>query len=327
MPTKYRIVSSLFFFTSVVSFAEGPSFNCNKATTGVEKTICSSKELSKFDRQLSSTYLKIKKSTPTPPLLKAAQIRWVVDGRGCIASADTKENTSCLVKHYRERINSLNALVESQEKINTNKKLLRSQTKQLSNINQLKQLNSSPVWQHFVNSYAMSYYQGQAQCVNKKRGDKEKFSSCADKLYSSDTESALNVNQINATLENYTFLNKSVRSLPTYLSDGPSVAKYVDTVEKTYKKLGQSFITAIEKAYPGCDKSSEKKLSKQLKALHQASLQFYSDFNFYVYRDNNPNIWGAIDVVERNNESHQLMIKQLITVFNLVKGKSCGPSL
>ena len=55
---KYTILSfaSLLMFSPEISAKTVPSFDCNKATTEVEKLICSDDELAKLDVEMNKSY-------------------------------------------------------------------------------------------------------------------------------------------------------------------------------------------------------------------------------------------------------------------------------
>jgi len=78
------------------------SFNCNKAETPVEISLCTNKLLASLDQQLGATYRalrkKVKKST-----LKSAQKKWIQErDKGCVVKK--KVNIVCLQNSYATRI-------------------------------------------------------------------------------------------------------------------------------------------------------------------------------------------------------------------------------
>jgi uncharacterized protein YecT (DUF1311 family) len=78
-----------------------PSFNCQNASTKVEKMICDSQELSELDVQLSVSYKKILAIDPDKELLKKYQNNWRKNIRdGCILE-------SCVKSAYKNRIAEL----------------------------------------------------------------------------------------------------------------------------------------------------------------------------------------------------------------------------
>jgi uncharacterized protein YecT (DUF1311 family) len=78
-----------------------PSFNCQNASTKVEKMICSNDELSELDMQLSVVYKKVLAVDPDKELLKKYQDNW----RKNIRDGCTLE--SCVKSAYKNRIAEL----------------------------------------------------------------------------------------------------------------------------------------------------------------------------------------------------------------------------
>jgi uncharacterized protein len=86
-----------------------PSFNCSKAQTDVEKTICQSLLLSKQDQQLASSYkeAQVFLTGDASNTLKAEQIKFIEDRNSC------NESVSCIETKTKDRILKLKSLVES----------------------------------------------------------------------------------------------------------------------------------------------------------------------------------------------------------------------
>lgn len=72
----------------------GPSFDCAKATTKVEKMICADAELSKLDADLDRVYGEALRKASDPPTLKKQQRGWLKERNRC-------ERTTCLADQYR----------------------------------------------------------------------------------------------------------------------------------------------------------------------------------------------------------------------------------
>ncbi|MEA2802039.1 MAG: hypothetical protein QOE49_2134 [Rhodospirillaceae bacterium] len=96
------------------AFAQsGPSFNCAKASSAVERTICQDPELAKADRAMAEAYaaLAAKLSGPAKDNLEKEQVRWIGDrNRGC--AADTDGIAPCLKRRYAARTTNLRASAE-----------------------------------------------------------------------------------------------------------------------------------------------------------------------------------------------------------------------
>lgn len=80
-----------------------PSFDCKKASTNIEKQICSSQELSKLDHQLSDNYKSMISSNIGSDAilnLKSTQKSWLSTRNKC---ADTQ----CIADEYKKRSNEI----------------------------------------------------------------------------------------------------------------------------------------------------------------------------------------------------------------------------
>jgi uncharacterized protein len=80
----------------------GPSFDCAKASSAVEKAVCADAGLSALDRTLGDAYAKAMREWPEPTRVKqrAAQRAWVTQRNGCAKASDVK---ACLDGVYRRR--------------------------------------------------------------------------------------------------------------------------------------------------------------------------------------------------------------------------------
>jgi uncharacterized protein YecT (DUF1311 family) len=98
----------------------GPSFDCSKANTAVEKTICLDEDLSKFDRQMAAAYTRLSK-TQTPEsfaTVQASQRAWLAFitkscGSGRPRQDDPGEKNdikNCLYEEYDDRARLLDGL-------------------------------------------------------------------------------------------------------------------------------------------------------------------------------------------------------------------------
>lgn len=88
---------------STVALADSPSFNCAKASTYAEKTICGSSLLSKLDVALARNYKDMLFAATVDgdaDDLKKDQKAWVIKRNKCTTE-------TCLVDLYRERVDSV----------------------------------------------------------------------------------------------------------------------------------------------------------------------------------------------------------------------------
>jgi uncharacterized protein len=81
--------------------ALGASFDCQKAASPVEKTICSDSQLSELDSFMGQTYRKALEDSANPDALKAEQRSWLSNKRNRCQSAD------CLRQCYTDRLNEI----------------------------------------------------------------------------------------------------------------------------------------------------------------------------------------------------------------------------
>ncbi len=86
--------------TVVDSNPFAPSFDCTKASNGVERLICSDRELAKLDVELSQLYLKARSNAVDKDRLKSEQIAWVRTSRAC-------SDKICLKKSFEQRLADL----------------------------------------------------------------------------------------------------------------------------------------------------------------------------------------------------------------------------
>lgn len=85
------------------STANGPSFDCTKASLPAEKAICASPELGALDRELASTFNDTVRNgaAAQQSRQRTAQKTWLAQRNACATTADTPV---CLRETYRRRI-------------------------------------------------------------------------------------------------------------------------------------------------------------------------------------------------------------------------------
>jgi hypothetical protein len=89
-----------------------PSFSCDKASNKLEKTICSNKTLSNYDKSLSILYGNLKKHVGFDKI-KSSQTKWLKDLNSLCNQKDAKQYNSCLINEYRDRNYFLYKILES----------------------------------------------------------------------------------------------------------------------------------------------------------------------------------------------------------------------
>lgn len=85
------------FGPAVAVSTSNPSFDCNRAASAVEKTICSRSALGEADRELAAIYKQALARSPTPDMLKKEQNTWRRTRRDACA------DEQCVMRAYRDR--------------------------------------------------------------------------------------------------------------------------------------------------------------------------------------------------------------------------------
>lgn len=79
------------------------SFDCAKASSKIEKLVCSTPETGDADRRLAAAYASAKSKSTDPNALKADQLAWMKQRNACADAA-------CLLKTTEARIQALSAM-------------------------------------------------------------------------------------------------------------------------------------------------------------------------------------------------------------------------
>lgn len=106
---------------------QGPSFDCAKASTDIERAICKDDKLAAADRAMAVAYttLVAKLEGPAKEHLVRDQGQWIVDrNRSCTAIA--YDVTYCLKQRYAARLETLKALADGSYPFITTQALYRS---------------------------------------------------------------------------------------------------------------------------------------------------------------------------------------------------------
>lgn len=101
--------ASLFLAWSVAAYAQ-PSFDCGKASTVIERTICATPDLAKADREMARIYgaLADRLQGVAKDYLAKDQLGWLEHrAKGC--TGETEAVTRCLRNRYQARIATLEA--------------------------------------------------------------------------------------------------------------------------------------------------------------------------------------------------------------------------
>ncbi|MFK3737254.1 lysozyme inhibitor LprI family protein [Massilia sp. TN1-12] len=78
--------------------AQATTFDCRKAGTAVEKTICADPALSRLDERLGAAYKEAMHAGADRPALVASQRRWIAETR------DRCPDAACIARSYEARI-------------------------------------------------------------------------------------------------------------------------------------------------------------------------------------------------------------------------------
>ena len=87
--------------TTSLHISQAASFDCTKASTAVEGSICANQTLSGLDDQLAAAYKQSRSQAADPSVLQKDQLAWLKNRNACGANVD------CLTKAYQQRIGEL----------------------------------------------------------------------------------------------------------------------------------------------------------------------------------------------------------------------------
>ena len=93
-----RLIKIGFSASLLITSMYAASFNCKKASTFIEHTICNDTELSKLDEELASSYKKVWNSLSDKTDLKKDQFDWLKNTR------DKCMSLECLKTSYINRV-------------------------------------------------------------------------------------------------------------------------------------------------------------------------------------------------------------------------------
>ena len=92
------------------STSQATSFDCKKAATSIEHSICASPELSQLDEDLGDAYLFASQVVPHPATLRGEQRAWLKRRNKCM---NGRHPCSTLAEMYRARISELSKIGDS----------------------------------------------------------------------------------------------------------------------------------------------------------------------------------------------------------------------
>jgi uncharacterized protein len=105
----FTLSAGILLSVALIAPSHAASFDCKKAKSYAEKTVCSTPQLSNLDDLLAASFIKVMNSTSDQKTLKAEEHDWLVNERNVCTDVD------CLKTAYKSRIAVLNDLVASAE--------------------------------------------------------------------------------------------------------------------------------------------------------------------------------------------------------------------
>ncbi len=102
--TIFARILLISLFSMIATATHAVSFDCQKASSFVEKAICQSSKLSNLDDELALAYQAAQDVSKDTDSLKKQQLNWLKNKRNIC------QTNSCLEKAYKKRITSLSKL-------------------------------------------------------------------------------------------------------------------------------------------------------------------------------------------------------------------------
>lgn len=99
---------TLLICMSLISSAYAASFNCHKAETSIEKTICSDAVLSKLDDEMSSSYKVVMQKVNQSASIRKLQKNWLAERNNC-------STIDCLNASYKRQLVALKSHIDLEE--------------------------------------------------------------------------------------------------------------------------------------------------------------------------------------------------------------------
>ncbi len=105
----FTLTTSILLSFTLIAPSHAASFDCTKAKSWTEKTICDTRQLSNLDDLLGSSFKKALATSNSKTTLKNAQHDWLINERNSCTDVE------CLKAAYTSRIAVLNEMVASAE--------------------------------------------------------------------------------------------------------------------------------------------------------------------------------------------------------------------
>ena len=116
---KYNLLAVIFIVISMPLAAA--SFDCRKASTSVEHTICDDSALSQTDSQLGKAYSRLRRALPRSErrILKKDQRKWLKERKGAFAACargmegEWTDTAMCYLGYYERRIQQISPVARA----------------------------------------------------------------------------------------------------------------------------------------------------------------------------------------------------------------------
>lgn len=118
-PVPFAMKQSIWLATTLlgclmlVQSVQAASFDCGKASTKVEKLICTDAGLSGLDDRIAKNYADLLKTYPVPDALKLRQKQWLTRRNTCEQDDVDESITKCLKESYEQRLQEIDGLVKA----------------------------------------------------------------------------------------------------------------------------------------------------------------------------------------------------------------------
>lgn len=118
---RISMIAFISFYAVMMSFisqvsAIGPSFDCSKASTTVEKMICSDKGLSELDDRMEKAYSRALMNSNSPAKLKQNQREWLKVRNTC-------HEIACLTESYKSQLAFLESNMDNDVALRSSKEI------------------------------------------------------------------------------------------------------------------------------------------------------------------------------------------------------------
>ncbi len=160
-------VIGLVGFAALSSFSQAASFDCAKASTSIEKIICSDENASRTDMELSNAYKSALNISKNKAALKQQQRKWLKEVRNsckdveCLIKTNQSRTSELIAYAYERRDKSLDdRLAQIKEKMRIENKKLPLSFKLVSG-------DSYPLCQPYVDMLNKTKYMNYPSCERK----------------------------------------------------------------------------------------------------------------------------------------------------------------